>query len=211
MAARVFRLNRPGAAWVALAGLLIAGVLAGALLPPPVWDTWVWRRDLPGQAWRWWTAAWVHWNPLHLAANIAGALALAWLGWAARLATSATLAWALAWPLAHLGLWIVWGPEGPLRYAGLSGVLHAGVAVAVIHLLASTERPMRWIGAALGVGLGAKLGQEVPWQPVAAGVSPGWGFTVAVWAHATGAAAGVILGLATAVPRRSFSSRASTR
>ena len=212
MAVRVLGLTRPGVAWVALAGLLMAGALVVMLLPPTAWNAWAWRRDSPGEAWRWWTAAWVHWNALHLLANLAGALALAWLGWAARLGMAAALAWALAWPLTHLGLWFL---DGPQRYAGLSGVLHAGAAVAVVHLLASAQRSMRWIGAALGIGLAAKLGQEAPWQPVAPAVSSAWGFTVAVSAHASGAVAGMVAGLVSALVsgrvERGFSSRASAR
>jgi rhomboid family GlyGly-CTERM serine protease len=195
------RLTAPGVAWAGLAGLLAAGALAGALLPPAAWDAWTWQPGRITEAWRWWTAGWVHWDGRHLAANLAGVLALGWLGASARLGVAAALAWCLAWPLTHL---LLVGVEGLTRYAGLSGVLHAGVAVAAVHLLAAPARALRGLGAVLAVGLAAKILGEAPWRaPVVTGEN--WGFAVAVAAHAAGAVAGAATGLATLGLRRRLS------
>lgn len=196
MAARLQRLSAPGRAWVLLAGGLCVLSLAHALAGVGP-DAWAWRRDLPGQAWRWWTAALVHWNTLHLLANLAGAAAVAWLGWAARLPARAALAWLLAWPLTQVLLWLA---DAPARYAGLSGVLHAGVAVAAVHLLLQA-RAMRWIGGALAIGLLVKIITEAPWQAAVMG-SADWGFPVAVAAHAGGAVAGAVAAAAGALLTR---------
>ena len=184
MAARLQRLSAAGRAWVLLAGLLFMLSLGHALAGAGV-DPWAWRRDQPGQVWRWWTAALVHWNTLHLLANLAGTAAVAWLGWAARLPAGAALAWLLAWPLTQVLLWLA---DAPARYAGLSGVLHAGVAVAAVYLLLQAAA-LRWIGGALAVGLLVKIASETPWQ-AAVVASTDWGFPVAVAAHASGAVAG---------------------
>ncbi len=208
MATRVQRLTRPGRAWLLLAGVLLVLSLGHALAGADL-DAWAWRRELPGQAWRWWTAALVHWNTLHLLANLAGTAAVAWLGWAARLPAGAALAWLLAWPLTQVLLWLA---DAPARYAGLSGVLHAGVAVAAVHLLLQAAA-MRWIGGALAVGLLLKITSEAPWH-AAVVASTDWGFPVAVAAHACGAVAGLVVAAAgvLAIRRRArLSSPASAR
>ncbi len=74
----------------------------------------------------------MHWSLLHLGANLAGVAVLAALGWVARLPCAAALAWGAAWPLTQLGLAL--RPE-LTHYGGLSGVLHAGVAVAALWLV----------------------------------------------------------------------------
>lgn len=196
MAARLQRLTTPGLAWVLLAGVLFVLSLGYALAGVDR-DLWAWRRDLPGEVWRWWTAALVHWNSLHLLANLAGTAAVAWLGWAARLPACAALAWLLAWPLTQGLLWLA---DAPFRYAGLSGVLHAGVAAAAVHLVLQA-RAMRWIGAALAFGLLVKIVTEAPWQG-AVTEAPDWGFPVAVAAHASGALAGAVVAAAGALATR---------
>ena len=188
-------------AWLALAALLGAGALLGFALPSSF------DFLLDGQAGRWlaqpwrlWTAAWVHWTALHLAANVAGLLALALYGWAAEVKPRAALAWGLAWPLTHLALawWTV--PALP-HYGGLSGVLHAGVAVASTALLARRGR-WRTVGAAVWAGLLVKIWAESPWWPWSAGLGIDWDVAVAPQAHAAGVVAGLLCALAVEVHDR---------
>jgi len=151
-----------------------------------------WQPGLAfGEPWRWWTAAFVHWSPLHLGANLLGAFVVGLLGLAARLPSPMAAAWAVAWPLTQLG-WLL-RPQ-LAHYGGLSGVLHAGVAVATVHLLWAERGPRRAVGLALGIGLAAKLLLEAPWGPVLRHPQ-GWDIAVAPWAHACGAAAGVVCAL----------------
>ncbi|MCA0239426.1 MAG: rhombosortase [Proteobacteria bacterium] len=187
----------PARAWVALAALLAAGCLAATKLPTAWLD---WQPALAWtQPWRWWTAAWVHWSKLHLAANLAGLMLLAALGLLARLPRRAAWAWALAWPLTQLGLAL--RPDLP-RFGGLSGVLHAGVAVAALHLLWPTRKPrQRWIGAALLLGLALKLVLETPWGP-ALQMRSGWDIAIVPWSHLSGTVAGLLTSLSMMFGRR---------
>jgi rhomboid family GlyGly-CTERM serine protease len=138
------------------------------------------------EPWRWWTAAWVHLSFKHLLANLVGAVLVAALGWAARVPPRAAWAWLLAWPLVHLGLLL---QPGLQRYGGLSGVLHAGVAVAAVHLLLLAERRARVLGAAILAGLALKSLLEEPWRgPLIH--PPEWDIAVAPLAHLLGAACG---------------------
>lgn len=150
-----------------------------------------------GEPWRAWSAAWVHLSTLHLLANLAGGVLVVALGAAARVDGRAALAWALAWPLTHVGLLLM--PELQ-RYGGLSGVLHGGVAVIAAVLLRRSGRAERRVGIAIAAVLGLKLLIEAPWQgPL---IYPdGWDIAVAPLAHATGAVAGATLGWLLAQPR----------
>jgi rhomboid family GlyGly-CTERM serine protease len=169
-------------AWWLFTALLMLLAVAGGLFSPGRLD---WQPALwSAQPWRWWTAAAVHHSALHLLANLLGAAALGWLAWSARADTAMTLAWALAWPLTHLGLAL--RPD-LLHYGGLSGVLHAGVAVIGVHLL--RQRRSAW-GAALLIGLAVKLLLEQPWGPATQRAS-GWDIAVAPWGHLSGAVAGL--------------------
>ena len=169
----------------------LAALLAWPLDPTTLdWQPAHWA----GQPWRWWTAAAVHWSGLHLGANLLGTALVAALGQAAGCGPRSALAWALAWPLCHLGLLL---QPALLHYGGLSGVLHAAVAVAAVQVVGSATGRRRAVGLALLAGLLAKLLLEAPWagplrQP------PGWDIAIAPLAHATGTAAG----LATAVALR---------
>ncbi len=142
------------------------------------------------QPWRPWTAALVHLSPLHLAANLAGCVVVAAFGVAAGVPRHATLAWLVAWPLGHAALSM---QPRLLHYGGLSGVLHAGVAVAALHLLWRAQGRRRVIGAAVLAGLALKLVLERPFSGPTQLLS-GWDFRVAPLAHLTGAAAGVLCG-----------------
>lgn len=185
--------------WVVLSAVLLGGALLGALAPPPALDWQPARAAL--EPWRWWTAAFVHLSPLHLGANALGTLVVAWLGWSARLPSRVTFAWFLAWPVGHLALG--WVAPALAHYGGLSGVLHAGVAAAAVHLLVAPAegawddreaRRRRVIGASIGAVLAAKLVLEAPWGAPARSVE-GWDIPVAPIAHTTGAVAAGLLAL----------------
>ncbi len=146
-----------------------------------------WQPELAwSQPWRLVSAAWVHLSPLHLTANLVGTLAVAALGVAAGCGARAALAWALAWPLTHLALL---AQPALTSYGGLSGVLHAAVAVAVLQLLRAERGGRQAIGAALAAGLLVKLLSEAPWQAPLRQV-PGWDIAIAPAAHSAGAVLG---------------------
>lgn len=179
----------------ALLALLAATLWAAGPAQQPRWD---WQPGLAAaESWRWLSAAGVHLSALHLGANLAGLLLVALLGWRARCGPRATLAWALAWPLTHLGLAL---QPALLHYGGLSGVLHAGVAVACCQLLRQGPGPRR-IAWALLVGLAAKVVLEQPAHGVTTQPA-GWDIPVAPLAHATGAVAGLLCGLVLLLRRR---------
>ena len=143
------------------------------------------------QPWRAWSAVWVHYSDLHLAANLAGAALVAALGWAAPLPRRAALAWFAAWPLTQFGLL---AQPSLAHYGGLSGVLHAGVAVAAVQLVREGGRRRRVLGVAILSGLALKVLLEAPWAgPLAH--PPGWNIATAPLAHASGVLAGLIAAL----------------
>jgi rhomboid family GlyGly-CTERM serine protease len=188
--------GRPGRAWLALVAALALGAVVAWLLPPPAID-WQPARALR-EPWRWWSAAFVHYSGLHLGANLAGCALVGALGHAARLPGRVAVAWALAWPLTHLGLLLQ--PE-LLHYGGLSGVLHAGVAAVAVHLLIAGTLARRRIAIAIALVLAIKLIGEAPWQG-ALRHPAGWDIAVAPLAHSTGALAGAICAMAVEAWRR---------
>lgn len=141
----------------------------------------------------------MHLNGLHLVANLAGVAFVAALGAGARLPWQAATAWAIAWPLTQAGLWLAGSPS---RYGGLSGVLHAGVAVAASFMICGTERHQRLLGIGVALGLAAKITVEAPWL-AAVRPSPWWGFPVVVGAHFSGALAGLVVAMASLGLQRS--------
>lgn len=158
-----------------------------------------WRRDAAWQGlWRCWTAAFVHLSPMHLAGNLAGVAVVAWWGWRARVGTAAALAWLAVWPLVHAALWL---RASPARYGGLSGVLHAAVAIAAVHLCVAGRGRDRAVGAAVLAGLVVKIVLEAPWGP-AVQVSMGIDIPVVPGAHASGALLGIGGGLVAAACAR---------
>jgi rhomboid family GlyGly-CTERM serine protease len=194
--ARRLRLTDPGVAWIAVAGALVSGAGVAWWWPATLLD-WQPARAFD-QPWRWWSAAWVHWSAQHLVANLAAAVVVAGFGAAARLPARAALAWLLAWPLTHLALLV---QPALAHYGGLSGVLHAGVAVAVLHLVARGDRAQRRVGAAVLAGLLVKLALEAPWgEPLRRSVD--WDIALAPIGHAAGAVAGLAGALAVAAARR---------
>lgn len=162
----------------------LAAVLAHGAVPTSI----DWQPDrAAAEPWRALTAVAVHYSRLHLAANLAGTLLVGALGWAVPVSWRATVAWAAAWPLTQLGLL---AQPALTHYGGLSGVLHAGVAVVGVELLAYERGPRRVIGAALLAGLAVKVTLEAPWQgPLRH--PPGWDIAVAPFAHLTGFVAGI--------------------
>lgn len=186
-----------GRAWAGLAALLAAASIVAFVLPAPLLD---WQPALAAaEPWRAFSAAFVHWSPLHLGANLAGALMVGAFGYAGRLGWPLVLAWLAAWPLTQLGLLV---QPALAHYGGLSGVLHAGVAVAALALVVAETGPRRLLGGAVLGGLLLKLALEEPWgAPLRPG---GGGFDIATapLAHASGALAGLVCaGLALALTR----------
>jgi rhomboid family GlyGly-CTERM serine protease len=181
-------LQAPGAAWVALGGLLMAGSLIAWWLPAALLD---WQPQLAAsEPWRAWTAAFVHWSPLHLGANLAAAAVVTAYGWAARLPPAQALAWLAAWPLTQMGLLL---QPALAHYGGVSGVLHGGVAIATLWLVVVQRGRARAVGAMVFVGLAVKLATEQPLGPPLRS-SAEWDIAVAPLAHATGALAGLCCG-----------------
>ncbi len=175
-------------AWLALGTLLLAPAWVAegqaTALPVLAWQA----ATAWSEPWRLWSAAWVHLSALHLAANTAGGVGVVALGWAAGVPRRAALAWALAWPLTHAALA---GVPALAVYGGLSGVLHAGVAVVAVELVRRAARAERRVGLAIAAGLALKIVLEAPWR--AAVLRPeGWDIAVAPAAHAAGVLAGAL-------------------
>ncbi len=184
-------LARPGSAgvpvWLGLSALLGGFALLGGRAPRELLD---WQLVLaPTQPWRSLSAVAVHYSAAHLIVNLVGTGLVAALGWAARITARMGVAWAIAWPLTHIGLLV--DPQ-LTHYGGLSGVLHAGVAIAAIHLIAAGDLRRRGLGAAIGVGLLLKVASEFPWSPV---LHAELGITVAPLAHLSGLVVGLACGL----------------
>lgn len=191
------QLHRAGLpAWAHWAGLCAMAVI-GALLARGADPAQLrWQPELAfSQPWRLVTAAWVHLSTMHLAANLAGTAVVAALGQAAGCDRRAATAWALAWPLTHAGLL---AQPALVAYGGLSGVLHAGVAVAAWQLLRGGHGMRRLIGAAIATGLLVKIALEAPWLGPLRQV-PGWDIAIAPAAHASGVLAGWLCALACGV------------
>ncbi|MBX3604399.1 MAG: rhombosortase [Piscinibacter sp.] len=180
----------PGArAWLALAALFAAAALLAWPVAPERLD---WQPALAArEPWRAFSAAAVHYSALHLAANLAGVALVGALGLVAEVPWRSTLAWLAAWPLTQLGLLL--RPE-LAHYGGLSGVLHAGVAVAALHLVVAGPGRRRLVGGAILLGLLLKVLSETPWGPVLQH-RPGWDIAIAPFSHASGALAGLLCAL----------------
>jgi rhomboid family GlyGly-CTERM serine protease len=175
-------------AWLAMGTAFAVGACVAWFIPREALD---WQPQLAlRQPWRLWSAALVHFSPTHLVANLLGSAVVVAFGIAARLPRRAAIAWLVAWPLGHAALSLQ--PQ-LLHYGGLSGVLHAGVAVAALHLTQRERGHRRAIGSAVLAGLVIKIVFE---QPLAGPTQalPGWDFRIAPLAHLTGAAAGLLCG-----------------
>jgi rhomboid family GlyGly-CTERM serine protease len=178
--------GQDGRAWLALAALLGGSSLLAWWLPSPPID-WQPERALL-DPWRAFTGAVVHWSAQHLLSNLAGAAVVAALGVVGRLPPAAALAWLAAWPLTQLGLLV---QPALAHYGGLSGVLHAGVAVATLWLLVRARGRERTVAGLLLCGLLTKVVLEEPWgSPLRS--SSGWDIAIAPLAHASGTACGLL-------------------
>lgn len=209
---RLSRANPQRLAWPALAALLAAASLAVAALTRldtlPWADALAWRPERALiEPWRAFTAALLHLSALHLLANLAGCALVGALGVAAGCGGRAALAWALAWPATQFALLLQPSLE---RYAGLSGVLHAGVATIVVRLLRGGTATERRIGAMLALGLIVKLLLEAPWDGPLRQVA-GWDIAIAPAAHWAGAVCGaacaLALGVGTGAAQRTLAQR----
>ena len=177
-------MTRAPRAWVVVAAWLAACALLGWPLNHAAID---WQPGLAlSQPWRAFTPVGVHYSVQHLIGNLAGVALAGVFGVAALVPARMAWAWLAAWPLTHLGLLV---KPALTHYGGLSGVVHAGVAVVIVFVLVSGTRRQRLVGSAVLIGFCAKLLSESPWAE-ALRHPAGWDIAVAPIAHATGALAG---------------------
>lgn len=173
--------------WVALCGLLAAGsVLVWALDAgyQLAWQAASWRQT----PWTLWSAPLLHLSAVHMLGNLLALAALALLGVVIPLGARAALALFLAWPLSTASL-MAW-PE-VTRYVGLSGLVHAGVAIVWLH---ARQAPVaqRWSPLLLAALL-LKLVTEQAWvYPVS--FDPYWNINVVAAGHLGGAVTGLVCG-----------------
>ncbi len=185
-----------GPEWVAVAALLgissIVPYAVAMLKHLPLGDIHLdWQPTFAfTEPWRLWTAAAVHFSTQHLVVNLIGSAVVAAFGVLAHVPPRLAIAWLFAWPLTQLGLLL--RPD-LLHYGGLSGVLHAGVAIAALQLIVFGRGRPRAIGAAVMLGLVAKVLIEKPWGD-AVRAMPSWDIGIAPVAHACGLVAGLACG-----------------
>ncbi len=175
-----------GRPWAALVGAWMALSVLAWWLPAP-WFDWQPERAF-AEPWRAWTATFIHWSEAHLLANLAAAAVVLAYGWTAPVPAAMALAFFVAWPLTHLGLLL---KPDLLHYGGMSGVLHAGVAIVSLTLIVRAHGGRRAVGAAVMLGLVLKLASESPWGP-ALQRTPEFDIAVAPLGHLCGAVAGLV-------------------
>jgi rhomboid family GlyGly-CTERM serine protease len=193
--------RRSAKSWLALTALFMFTSLIAWPINHQAID---WQPALAlTQPWRAFTAALIHYSPMHLAANLVGAVLVGIFGWAAQAPRRMTIAWLIAWPLTQFGLLV---QPSLLHYGGLSGVLHAGVIVVCVHLMFQGTTAQRRVGWATLLVVIAKVLMETPWQgPLSYPAE--WDIAVAPMAHATGVIAGLLMGLLCAVLGRGAQKR----
>ena len=180
------RVDAGALAWIGVASVLCVAALAGAPWPADVLD---WQpARFATEPWRALTAVAVHYSREHLVANLLAVALTGLFGLVAQLPARMALAWLAAWPLTHIGLLV--RPE-LAHYGGLSGVVHAGVAVTITWLLLSGTRAQQLVTLAVLAGFVGKLVSEAPWGAVLRHPE-GWGIATAPIAHTTGALAGAL-------------------
>jgi rhomboid family GlyGly-CTERM serine protease len=181
------RSSRPAALWLLISAALALGSVLVWWAERSLFD-WQPQRAWP-EAWRWWSAALVHFTPTHLGANLLATALVAAYGWAARVPRVVALAWVASWPFTHLAL--LAKPE-LAHYGGLSGILHAGVAATTLWLVMRGDGAQRVIGWLMLIGQSIKLLVEEPWG-VAIQAPSELDVAVAPLAHASGSIAGALL------------------
>ena len=175
--------RRPGRAWLGLSLLLALGSALAYGRSPASLD---WQPTLAfTEPWRAFSAAFVHYSNLHLIGNAAGLALTAAYGWAALVPPRLALAWLVAWPLTQLGLLAL---PTLAHYGGLSGVVHAGVAIVTLYVIVVGHR---WIGGTIMLMLFVKLATESPFGAPLRQVA-GWDIALAPFAHFAGVAAGLL-------------------
>ena len=179
-------MNAGSRGWVGVAAGFAACALLGGLIDPALID---WQPALAWrQPWRAFSAIGVHYSAAHLVGNLAGVALAGVFGVAALVPARLAWAWLAAWPLTHFGLLI--RPD-LAHYGGLSGVVHAGVAIVIVFVLVSGTRRQRLVGSAVLIGFCAKLLSEAPWGE-ALRHPAGWDIAVAPLVHTSGALAGAV-------------------
>ncbi len=179
--------------WFAVTALFM---LASLIAWPLIHQAIDWQPALAfTQPWRAFSAAFVHYSPLHLAANLVGALLVGAFGWAAQVPRHMALAWLIAWPLTQLGLLV---QPSLLHYGGLSGVLHSGVVIVCVHLIFAGTSSQRRVGGATLLVVIVKVLLEAPWKGALTHPAE-WDIAVAPMAHASGVVVGVIAGVGAGV------------
>ena len=183
---RIPRITAGTLAWLGVAGVLCLCAALGAGAPADRLD---WQPDLAArEPWRAFTAVAVHYSREHLVANLWATALTGLFGLVAQVPARMALAWLAAWPLTHVGLLVM---PSLMHYGGLSGVVHAGVAVVITSLLLEGTRAQRLVALAVLAGFCGKLVSEAPWGP-ALRHPEGWSIATAPIAHTTGALAGAL-------------------
>ena len=186
---RTRRIDAGAATWVGVAALLCATAIAGTAWPAEVLD---WQpARFAAEPWRAFTAVAVHYSREHLVANLLAIALTALFGVVAHVPARMAAAWLAGWPLTQAGLLL--RPE-LAHYGGLSGVVHAGVAVVITWLLLTGTRAQRIVTLAVLAGFCGKLVSEAPWGP-ALRHPEGWTIATVPLAHTTGAVAGAVCAL----------------
>jgi hypothetical protein len=176
-----------GAWWTVGALLGVGSLVVGLMSTTSLQANLVWQSQVPFSG-TCWTAAWVHLSFVHEYLNLLALGFLLVLGWYWALPVAAAWAWFLAWPLSIAGL-VFW--PAVHRYAGLSGVIHAGWAIACVFMPGWVWKN-KDASLLLPGGLLLKAGLEIAFkQPVE--MTAAWGFPVAYCAHTVG----IMVGLAT--------------
>lgn len=160
--------------------------LAGYLIPGAAPESWVFDRTAieQGEVWRLVTGHWVHSGFVHAFWDIAALAVL-----------TAVAEYRLRWqiPLALLAgtlgvdLWLWWGEGTPVRYCGLSGILHSLLAVVLVRFWCDLRHPLVLLA---GLTLVLKTGAEIT-EGAALLTRTAWPSVPA--AHAAGILSGLLL------------------